>query len=195
MSRSVAPVSLTNLFTDLDFLAGIQDKQKYCFAKRYYVTLNWLGAIFRIIDSEAQDINGIAVMESICSNAAEQWVTYKSNRTFGPTLLNKIVAARHGLNRCAITYESLQKNVTASNIRSRAILTLDNTIPYERKLKEGIILENEENKDEEITYQSDSKENRSRLNSITARSPESKEGSNINFTNGSNFQEIEDSEK
>lgn len=192
MSRSVAPISLTNLFTDLDFLAGIQDKQKYCFAKRYYVTLNWLGAIFRILDSEAQDINGIATMEAICTNASEQWTTYKNNKTFGPTLLNKIVAARHGLNKCALTYESLQKNVTASNIRSRAILTLDNTIPYERKIKEGIVLENDENN--EILYQSNSKEQgRSRLNSTTTRSPDSKEIVETNFPNSSNFHEIDQS--
>lgn len=154
---SVPPVSLSTLYIDLDFLAGINDKQKYCFGGRYYTDPGWIGTFFRLRDNEKQDVNGIAKMESICKDAAEQYETYKCNKIFGPTLLNKIIAARHGLERCVNTYQSNQKVVTASNITNRAILLLDNIIPHERKIKEGIIQPENEEDEKVITKSSEKK--------------------------------------
>lgn len=136
---TIPPVSLSKLYTDLDFLAGISDKQKYCFGSRYYTDLSWMGIMYRIKDNEKQDVNGISKMELICKDAAEQWETYKNHKIFGYTLLTKIITARHGLQRCVETYESQQRPVTSSNVKNRAILLLDNIIPYDRKIKEGII--------------------------------------------------------
>lgn len=138
---SVPPVSLQNLYVELDFLAGIHDNQKYNFSGKYYVNNDWMGFLWRKLDGENQDVYGVACMENICKNAAEQWDTYRDNRIFNVTLLNKIVAARHGLERCRKTYESKQKTHTSSSITNRAILILDGAIPQERKLTEGIILE------------------------------------------------------
>ena len=161
---TVPPVSLSTLYTDLDFLAGISDKQKYCFGGRYYTDPGWIGLLFRLKDNEKQDVNGISKMELICKDAAEQWETYKNNRLFGPTLMNKVIAARHGLQRCVNTYESLQKITTASNIKNRAILLLDNIIPHDRKLREGII----QPENEELNL-NDTKRDQS---SVLGRSPE-----------------------
>lgn len=137
---SVPPISLKNLYDDLDFLGGIKDKQKYSFSKRYYSGLGWADYFWRRIDGENQDINGIAAMESICTNASQQWDVYKNHDVFGSQLLDKMVSARHGLQRCVNTHDSLQKTVSSSSIKNRSILLLDNAIPYERKVREGIIL-------------------------------------------------------
>lgn len=148
---TVPPVSLANLYNDLDFLAGIRDKQKYSFGKRFYTNLDWIGVAYRIRDGEKQDVNGISIMEQICVNASQQWDSYRNNHIFGPELLNKMVAARHGLKRCVDTYESEQKTVSASSIKNRAILLLDNAIPLQRKIKEGIVLENHDTHVREIS--------------------------------------------
>lgn len=139
---SVPPISLQNLYVDLDYLSGIHDNQKYNFSGRYYSNDDWLGYVLRKFGGESQDVYGIACMENICKNAAEQWDTYKDNKIFNSTLLNKIVAARHGLERCRKTYETKQKTHTSTSITNRAILILDSAIPYDRKISEGIILEN-----------------------------------------------------
>ena len=137
---AVPPVSLKNLYDDLDFLGGIKDKQKYSFSKRYYSGLGWSDYFWRRLDGENQDVNGIYAMESICINSVQQWDTYHNHQVFGIQLLDKMVIARHGLQRCVNTHDSLQKTVSSSSIKNRAILLLDNAIPYDRKVKEGIIL-------------------------------------------------------
>ena len=162
MSR-VPTVSLSNLYTDLDFLAGIQDGQKYCFGKRFYVSMDWVGSLLRTIHNESQSVNGISIMENICTNAAQQYDSYCNNKIFGPTLLKKIIAARHGLSRVVRTYQSIQQNVTASNILNRAILILDNTIPIHIKIKEGIILEENKNSEEIKTEYNSSLDGKSSL--------------------------------
>lgn len=134
------PVSLKKLYDDLDFLSGIKDRQKYCFSKRYYTNLSWLDYVWRKLDGENQDVNGIAAMETICMDAGQQFETYHKHPIFGIQLLDKMVSARHGLQRCSNTYDSLQRTVTASSIKNRGILLLDNTIPYDRKVREGIVL-------------------------------------------------------
>lgn len=134
------PISLKKLYNDLDFLGGIKDKQKYCFVGRCYVGLGWDGTFWRSWYRESQDIIGISAMESICMDACQQWDTYINHRVFGNQLLDKMVAARHGLQRCADTYYSIQKTIVCDEIKNRAILLLDNTIPYDRKVREGIVL-------------------------------------------------------
>lgn len=140
MSSTTASISLQNLYLDLDYLAGINDRQKYNFGTRSYVNDDWFGVFWRKFEGENQDIHGIALMENITKNAAEQWETYKTHRVFGIELLDKMVSARHGLERARKTYSDKQKTNTASNIKIRAINVLDNAIPQERKLSEGIIL-------------------------------------------------------
>lgn len=85
-----------------------------------------------------QSVNGLATMKSIVKNAGEQYEQYSDHKYFGATLLDKIVGARHGLERIAKTYDNVGKNVDASNIRNTAILALDNIIPEDRKISEGI---------------------------------------------------------
>lgn len=155
------PVSLQNLYVELDYLAGIRDRQKYNFTDRTYVNDDWIGFLWRKWGGENQDIYGISVMENICKNAAEQFIQYKNDEVFGNELLDKMVSARHGLERCRVTYESKQKTNTVSNIKNRGILVLDNAIPIERKLKEGIIIRNKT-------------ESRERVLSTSQRSPEAK---------------------
>lgn len=136
---SKPPVSLVKLYGDLEFLGGIGDNQKYCFGKKTYINNGWIATFWRAIEGESQDINGIATMESICTDAGEHYNHYKNSITFGPKLLDSIVKARHGLGKCVATYRTLQKLTTATNIEIRAIFLLDNIIPEERKLSEGII--------------------------------------------------------
>jgi hypothetical protein len=132
--------SLKNVFIDLDFLSGIMENQKYCFKNRYYVDKKSIfGSIVRMIDSECLDISGITKIGSICKNAVELFETIQIP-TFKNILQEKIISARKGLERTAITYETLNKNVTASNIRNQGILLLDGVLSNEIKLKEGFIL-------------------------------------------------------
>lgn len=140
MSSSYVPTeSLQNLFTDLDFLSLAMDGQKPCFKGRYYTNADsWIGSLFRMKDGEIQSVNGLATMKSIVKNAGEQYGQYSNHKYFGSTLLEKIVGARHGLERIAKTYDNVGKNVDASNIRNTAILALDNIIPEDRKISEGI---------------------------------------------------------
>lgn len=147
--NTVPPVSLANLFRDLDYLAGIGDSQKYCFVHRTYINNGLFSSIYRAFYAESQDTNGISIMENICIDATQQYERYKNNKTFGKPLLDRIVRARHGLNRCKNTYTSLQKGTTASNIEIR-ILTLDNIIPEQRKIDEGIIHKKEEDEEKKI---------------------------------------------
>lgn len=140
MSSTTAPISLQNLFLDLDYLAGINDRQKYCFSSRTYINDDWVGTLWRKWGGENQDIYGIAMMDNIAKNAAEQYVSYEKHRVFGPELLDKMVAARHGLERARKTYAEKQKTNTASNIKIRAINVIDNAIPESRRLSEGILL-------------------------------------------------------
>lgn len=125
-------------------MAGIGDNQKYCFKKRTYTNNDWIATFYRAFEGESQDISGITFMESICTDAAEHYETYKSHNIFGQKLLDSIVKARHGLSKCSDTYVSLQKLTTASNIKIRAIFLLDNIIPKERKIAEGIIHDRKE---------------------------------------------------
>lgn len=166
---TVPPVSLQNLYNDLDFLAGIKDKQKYSFNKRYYTNLDMMGWVWRKLDGENQEINGISTMESICTNAAQQWDTYKNKKPFGAMLLDKIVAARYGLDRVVKTYDSLQNTVYSSNIRNRGIIILDGVIPEERKIKEGFIPPPYHEDDDEEDH--DSKQRRK---SVVGSTPETK---------------------
>lgn len=132
-------VSLAKLYADLEFLGGIGDKQKYSFVDRKYINTDWAAIIYRHYINESQDINGILNMENIATDAVEQYNSYKSDRIFGPKLLDTIVKARHGLSKCAATYKTLQRLTTASNIEIKAIFLLDNIIPENRKIAEGII--------------------------------------------------------
>lgn len=138
---SVAPVSLQNLYVDLDYLSGIGNNQKYNFIDRTYINDDWIGYLWRKLGGENQDIYGISIMENICKNAAEQWENYKDNTKFNSILLDKMVAARQGLDRCKSTYEQRHKTSTAGNINNRAIMVLDSAIPLERKIEEGITLQ------------------------------------------------------
>lgn len=134
------PENLRICFNNLDFLAGVKDNQKICFKNRYYVERDgWsgiIGAILRTIENERMDVSGISEIKSICASAIEN---YNSNfyPEYREELLDKIVAARKGLNRLKITYESLGKTVVASEIYNSSILDLDKLIPVERKIKEG----------------------------------------------------------
>lgn len=131
-------VSLAKLYADLEFLGGIGDKQKYSFVDRKYINTDWVAIIYRHYINESQDVNGILNMENICTDAVEQYNSYKNDRVFGPKLLDTIVKARHGLSKCATTYKTLQRLTTASNIEIKAIFLLDNIIPEHRKELEGI---------------------------------------------------------
>jgi hypothetical protein len=158
MTTTTAPISLQNLFLDLDYLAGIKDRQKYNFTSRSYVNDDWVGFFWRKMEGETQDIHGISAMENITKNAAEQWITYKKHNTFGPELLDKMVDARHGLERARVTYADKQKTNTASNIKIRAIQVLDNAIPESKKLEVGITLKTKtssEDTDTKITDEDD----------------------------------------
>lgn len=140
MMTTTPPVSLLNLYVQLDYLAGIKDRQKYNFTDKTYVNDDWIGFIWRKWGGDNQDIYGISIMANICENAAQQYLVYKENNVFGKELLDKMISARHGLERCRVTYDTKQKTNTVSNIKNKAILVLDNAIPYERKIEEGIIL-------------------------------------------------------
>lgn len=132
-------VSLSKLYTDLEFLGCIGDNQKYSFVDRKYINNDWLAIIFRHYKQESQDINGIMNMQSIATDAVEQYKANEANVVFGPKLLDSIVKARHGLSKCVATYRTLQRLTTASNIEINAIFLLDNIIPEDRKIEEGII--------------------------------------------------------
>jgi len=141
-------ISLSKLYGDLDFLAGIGDNQKYSFIERKYINNDLFAILFRHYRNESQDINGITNIETICTDAVEQFNFYKDNKIFGPKLLDSIIKARHGLNKCANTYKTLQRLTTASNIEIKGIFLLDNIIPDERKISEGIIHKIEHNSEE-----------------------------------------------
>lgn len=146
MSSPIPTVHLQNLFSDLDFLAIALPGQKPCFKNRYYVEkqiftspTTWFGPIWRGIDGEKQEVVGNNAIDKICKDASQSYESYKNDENFGPILMDKIVAARQGLDIIAKTYESISKTVIASTIRNGGIIILDNTIPRARKLKEGII--------------------------------------------------------
>jgi hypothetical protein len=131
-------VALAKLYVDLEYLGGISNNQKYCFGKRTYINNGWIATVYRLIENESQDVNGLSTMESIVTDAGEQYNHYKDDKTFGPKLLDSIVKARHGVFKCATTYRTLQKLTTASNIEVMIVFVLDNIIPDERKLSEGL---------------------------------------------------------
>lgn len=133
------PISLTKLYNDLEFLGGIGDNQKYSFGERKYTNNDYFATVFRAFRSESQDVNGILNMENICTDAIEQYKVYIDHKVFGKKLLDSIIKARHGLSRCVTTYRTLQRLTTATNIETRAIFLLDNIIPEDRKISEGII--------------------------------------------------------
>lgn len=140
MSSTVtAPVSLETLIKNLEFLGQISDNQKYCFITRQHVTNAWYHGLWRTILGESQDINGIAQMKEIAKDAVEQWDRYKEDEDFRDMLLDSIVRARHGLQKCHDNYQKLNKTQTATSIRVSAITPLDKLIPEQRKYDEGII--------------------------------------------------------
>ena len=135
--------TLRVLLMDLDFLANVMENQKYCFKGKYYVDkYSLISMFFRIKDGESQDVNGLSKMGSICKIACETYQQYQSNIHFGPIIINKMIGARKGLERVALTYESLGKIVTAANIRNQGILLLDGAIPKNHRIKEGFNLFN-----------------------------------------------------
>lgn len=147
MTHTVPTVHLDDLFGRLDFLALALPGQKPCFKGEYYIDkqslyspTTWLGPIWRSIDGEKQDVTGNVEITKICTNAAQTYASYKDEDNFGPMLLDKIINARQGLARIAQTYDSIGKRVTASAIRNSGIFILDNIIPHERKILEGIVL-------------------------------------------------------
>lgn len=139
MDSVIPPESLINLIMNLEFLGGISNNQKYCFVTKQYVPNIWYYSIWRSFLGESQETNGIATMERICRDASEQWNVYRNNNNFRELLLDAIVKSRHGLQRCHDNYLSLQKTQTATSIRLKSIGPLDNLIPEERKITEGII--------------------------------------------------------
>lgn len=167
------PESLLDLFTDLDFLAGIADNQKYCFGKRYYAGIDWYGSLLRIRDNESQDVNGIAAMTRICSNASQQLKIYKNNEKYKQSLIKKMVAARHGLSRVVKTYKSFQKHSTAGNIVNRPMMILDYAIPDSIKTSEGIIFEipQKDNRSENIKIRNSNSDDEKSISSM-GKSPD-----------------------
>jgi hypothetical protein len=141
MLGSAAPTeSLTIIYSDLDFLACAKDNEKPCFRTRTYEDKNsWIGAAKRWLASEAQEISGISEMGRISRNAAQNYNQYMHDKNFGPPLKTRIIGARKGLERIARTYESIGRSVTASNIRNGPIMTLDNLLPHDDKVREGFV--------------------------------------------------------
>ena len=145
------PEQLRLCFNDLRFIAGVNDNQKICFYKRYYVDKDgwsgWYGTLMRTFEGERMDITGIANISSICKVAMENHRNYKDDPTYGFDLLNDIVDARKGLSRLKLTYESLGKSVTANKIDTSGIRVLDAIIPLERKIVEGFTIPKKSLKD------------------------------------------------
>lgn len=140
MDSAIPPESLLNLILNLEFLGGISNNQKYCFVTKQYVPNKWYFAVWRTFLGESQETNGISMMERICRDATQQWERYKNDKYFSNMLLDAIVKARHGLQKCHDNYISLQKAQTATSIRFSVIGPLDKLIPEDRKYTEGILV-------------------------------------------------------
>lgn len=139
MSSNIPPESLNNLILNLEYLGGISNNQKYCFITKTYVPNTWYYGLWRGIMGESQEINGHSTMERYCRDASQQWEIYKNNEDFSDLLLDAIVKARHGIQRCHDNYQTLQKSQIATSIRISVLGPLDKIIPKSRKDEEGII--------------------------------------------------------
>lgn len=141
---SSLPENLRLLFNGLDLLAGVNDNQKISFKSKSYYDKDgifnishWMGVFERTISGERMEVNGISEISSICKVATELYPQYSKNKTFGKTLIDKIVDARKGLGRLKLTYETIGKTLVASSINTSGILLLDSIIPNQRKINEG----------------------------------------------------------
>lgn len=138
---SALPEQLRLCLNDLRFVGGVNDNQKLCFNKRYYVDKDWWwGSFLRTLEGERMEVSGITKIGSICQVALENYQFYAGHESYGTILLDSIVNARKGLGRLKMTYESLGKNVVANNIETSGILVLDSIIPKERKIAEGLYI-------------------------------------------------------
>lgn len=139
--NAIPPVALKKLLLDLDFLAKIPANHKYCFTTRQYVPNTWYFGFYRRFLGEKQEINGNSSMDEICRDTVEQWKRYKNHSKFRNMILDEIVSARQGVQRCRDNYSTLQKTQLAKEIDILIIGPFDNIIPEQRKYDEGIISE------------------------------------------------------
>lgn len=138
---SVPSVHLKDLIKDLDFLAAAKRGEKPNFKSHTYSDASsYFTSVSRAIAGECQVTLGNARIQSICTNASQTYTRYKDDKTYGPLLMDKIVAARTGLVKIKQTYNDIGKESVARDIETDGIFTLDLIIPESRKFKEDIIL-------------------------------------------------------
>lgn len=89
---------------------------------------------------ENQGVNGINMMISICRDASEQWILYKDNDNFNYQLMDAIIKARKGVQRCHDNYQNQGHPNFSTAIRVSVLAPFDKLIPDHIKVEEGISL-------------------------------------------------------
>lgn len=145
---------IQDIFCDLDFLAGVGEKQKICFNKKCYVDSDsYYGILYRTISGESMETTGILKLSNICECSKQTF--YKEKNNLPPEVLQifeqKILQAKSGLERLARTYDSAGKICIVNSIKNYGIFVLDSCIDKNkaRRLSQSL--------DDNVSLYSDSK--------------------------------------
>lgn len=125
------PISLANLFKDVNFLSMAPDGCKPCFKRKCYVRNDFVGWAIRRYDGE-NFTSTITKIENVCKSICESLVNYKNTQLY-PLILEKMILLRNGIKNIMRSYEN---NYEALSSIQNAILTLDLNIPIETEYKE-----------------------------------------------------------